>query len=429
MTEPRSRSDPRPFNPDDRPFFVGFDPRTVPSPAFVVDRAAVEHNLRILRSVADAAGARVLLALKAFALPEVFDLVAQYLDGACASGVYEARLAREELGGAVHTFAPAYTPDDLLTLLDTTDHLSFNSWAHWLHHRDACLAAQRHRDNLRFGIRINPEHSVGATAIYDPCAPYSRLGTTADQLAADHARDAAPDGDRWTGISGLHLHTLCENDSVALEETVRAVEERFGSVLRRPEIRWLNLGGGHHITKPDYDRDHLVRIIRRLRREYNLDVILEPGEAIAIHTGVLVASVVDLPINRMPLAILDTSATAHMPDVLEMPYRPAVWGAADPISHPYRYRLGGQTCLAGDVIGDYSFAEPLAIGDRLVFDDMSHYTMVKTTTFNGIPLPTIVLWDSRTGSATTVRRPDYRDFRDRLGARYRGTAEEPGGTR
>ncbi len=406
------RHDPAPCNPDGRPFFDGFDPEQVPSPAFVVDRAAVAHNLDILRRVADESGARILLALKAFALPAIFDLIRGRLDGVCASGVYEARLGRHEVGGQVHTFGPAYADEDLDALLLVTDHLSFNTWEQWARARDRCMTAMARRPSLRFGLRINPEHSVGGTAIYDPCAPYSRLGTTRDSLERDLA---GADGDPWRGLSGLHFHTLCENDSHALAETLSAVEERFGDILARDGIRWVNMGGGHHITRPDYDRSHLTTLIREIRRRYDVEVILEPGEAIAIHSGVLVSTVLDLPVNGMNLAILDTSATAHMPDTLEMPYRPHVWGSGTPGAHPHLYRLGGQTCLAGDVIGDYSFAAPLRRGDRLVFDDMSHYTMVKTTTFNGIALPAIAVWDSATGSLSVERQSSYEDFRGRLG--------------
>jgi carboxynorspermidine decarboxylase len=377
----------------------------------VVDRGAVAHNLRILRETADRAEVTMLLALKAFALPAVFDLVRTYLDGVCASGPYEARLGRAEIGKSVHTYGPAYSDDDMEALLPITDHLSFNSLAHWARFRDRALRARRDRPHMRFGLRVNPEFSVGKTELYDPCSPYSRLGTTVDRLHHDLGKHS----DSWEGISGIHLHTLCENDSYALEQTIDALEHRFGSILHRPEITWLNLGGGHHITKPDYNRDHLVEILSGLKKRYQVEIILEPGEAAAIHTGVLVASVLDLPVNGMNLAVLNTSATTHMPDTLEMPYRADIWGGTLPGGAPYLYRLGGGTCLAGDVIGDYAFDEPLAIGDRLVFDDMSHYTMVKTTTFNGIPLPAIATWDSRSRSLTVVRKSSYSDFRDRLG--------------
>lgn len=378
----------------------------------MVDTTAVEHNLRILRETADRAGATILLALKAFALPAVFGLVRRYLHGVCASGPYEAHLGQTEIGGQVHTYGPAYSHADLQTVLQVSDHLSFNSLAQWARFRKDGLRAQGTRRNLKFGLRVNPEFSVGDTPLYDPCAPYSRLGTTAAQLHHDTVQYPQA----WSGISGIHLHTLCENDSSALEQTLVALEERFGDVLRRPEISWLNLGGGHHITKPDYDREHLVRLIHDVKERYHVEVILEPGEAVAIHTGVLVASVLDLPVNGMNLAILDTSATAHMPDTLEMPYRPEVWGSSPPGAAHHLYRLGGGTCLAGDVIGDYAFADSLSVGDRLVFDDMSHYTMVKTTTFNGIPLPAIATWNSHTRTGTVVRHGSYTDFRDRLGA-------------
>jgi carboxynorspermidine decarboxylase len=271
-----------------------------------------------------------------------------------------------------------------------------------------------------YGLRINPECSLTEPAIYDPCAPYSRLGITRDELnrqITEIAGPASPDriAAALQGISGLHFHTLCENDSYALEKTLAAVDERFGDLLARPEITWLNIGGGHHITKPDYDRDHLVRVIRETQRRYGVDVIMEPGEAVAIHTGVLVSTVVDLHRNGRDLAILDTSATTHMPDTLEMPYRPDIWDAGLPGALPHLYRLGGQTCLAGDVIGDYAFSRPLTIGDRLVFDDMSHYTMVKTSSFNGMPLPAIAVWDSDLQEIVDIRPPAYSDFRNRLG--------------
>ncbi len=459
-----ARANPSPYNPDGRPYFRGFDPRAVPSPCYVIDRAAVEWNLKILREAADRSGATMLLALKAFSPPALFPLFRQYLDGACTSGVYEARLAREEISDQknssqesrnanpgrnesvhpdaaerhrsserspfqVHTFAPAYSEDDLGTLLELSDHLIFNSLDQWVLHRDRCLAAIEKTGDDRdsrttrartFGLRINPECSLGTVPLYDPCSPGSRLGITAEELTHQLQRHGA---DALEGISEIHFHTLCEDDSVALEQTLAAVERRFGEMLRSDRIRTLNMGGGHHITRPDYNRDHLVRLVQDARERYSLDVILEPGEAAAIHTGILVASVLDLPRNGVDLAILDTSATAHMPDTLEMPYRAAVWGELTDrdigetarTGETHWYRLGGQTCLAGDVIGDYRFRTTLEIGDRLVFDDMSHYTMVKTTTFNGIPLPSIAIWDSETQNLQVVYRPQYDDFRRRLG--------------
>lgn len=415
---PSARTDPRPFNPDGRPYFDTFDPACVPSPCFVIDRAAVRHNLAILREVADRAGAVLLGALKAFSGPCLFDLFRASLDGVAASGYAEARLGREEMGPAalVHTSGPAYPEADLERLLELTDHLVFNSLGQWLRARDRCLAARRTRRDVRFGLRVNPDLSVGRVPIYDPAAPYSRLGTTREALDAD-TRSARSGGveDPLHGLTELHMHVLCEDGADALERVVAALEQRFGDLLADARITGLNLGGGHHITKPGYDRDRLISIVSDLRRRYAVEVLLEPGEALVIHSGILVTTVLDVGHNGMPFAILDTSATNHMPDTLEMPYRPDIWGAADPGAAPYTVRLGGSTCLAGDVFGDYSFDQPLLPGDRLVFDDMTHYTMVKTTTFNGLLPPAIATWDSGTSRLAIVRTPGYHDFRDRLG--------------
>ena len=278
----------------------------------------------------------------------------------------------------------------------------FNSVHQWHRFRESCLAARQRRPELRFGLRINPRHSEGATPLYDPCAPGSRLGITRDELA----------GANLDGISGLHFHTLCEQDLPPLARTLAAVETQFGPWLERME--WINFGGGHHITRADYQVEALIELIRDFRARRDLAVYLEPGEAVALDTGVLVAEVLDLKRNDRDLAILDTSATCHMPDVLEMPYRPRILGAAEPGELPHSYRLGGQTCLAGDVIGDYAFAAPLQIGQRLLFADMAHYTMVKTNTFNGVPLPAIAIWNSETDALRIVREFGYEDFRNRL---------------
>jgi carboxynorspermidine decarboxylase len=407
--------DPRPYIPDGRPYFLGFDPSTVPSPAYVVDRAAVEYNLNLLGQTARRAGAKMLLALKAFAMPEVMDLVRQHLHGVCASGLYEATFGREiapkKSSFEVHTYAPAYSPDDLEQIFGLSNHVVFNSLAQVKAVLTSPLSEPA--TTVSLGLRVNPECSVGEHQLYDPCSPYSRLGITRDELNRQIGGDDIAEALR--GISGLHFHTLCEDDSVALETTLQALYRGFGDILALPHIHWLNMGGGHHITKADYDRDHLVELVREARRRFNVEVILEPGEAAAIHSGVLVTTVMDIHRNRRDIAILDTSATAHMPDTLEMPYRPDIWGAGKPGEKAHLYRLGGQTCLAGDVMGDYSFDAPLQRNDRLVFDDMSHYTMVKTTTFNGIPLPSIVLWDSRQQQILSIRHPRYSDFRDRLG--------------
>lgn len=387
--------------------FVNFDPQRVPSPCFVVDVAAVEHNLQQLAAVAEASGAKVLAALKAFSLWQLGPLTARYLSGTCASGVHEARLGREHYGGECHVFSAAYSAADIEQLAAFADHIVLNSFSQWQRFRETLLAAQQQRPQLQFGLRINPQHSEGAAAIYDPCAPCSRLGIPFEQFA----------GQSLQGISGLHFHTLCEQGFAPLQRTLAAVEAQFGELLG--QLSWVNFGGGHHITQPDYDRAGLIAEIQRFSRQYGVQVYLEPGEAVAINSGVLVAEVLDLTHNGCDLAILDSSATCHMPDTLEMPYRPDIYGAdsdsGEPSGdYPHSYRLGGMTCLAGDVIGDYAFAAPLQVGQRLMFDDMAHYTMVKTTTFNGINLPAIALWDSRSDQLQLVKQFGYADFKERL---------------
>lgn len=379
-----------------------FDPDRVPSPCFVVDELAVERNLKILHRVQEESGAKVLAALKAFSLWRLAPLVAKYLSGTCASGLHEARLGREEYGGEVHVFSAAYTERDLREILKLADHVVFNSFGQWQRFQPLIQEARIARPHLRFGLRINPQHSEGDVPIYDPCAPCSRLGIPLSQF----------EGQSLEGITGLHFHTLCEQDVEPLKRTLEAVEEKFGHLL--PQMEWVNFGGGHHITEPGYQVDELIELIRDFSARYQVQVFLEPGEAVAIHTGVLVTEVLDLAWNDMAQAILDTSATCHMPDILEMPYRPTVIGAGLPGELAHNYRLGGMTCLAGDVIGDYSFASPLEVGRRLVFDDMSHYTMVKTTTFNGINLPSIALWNPETDQLRVIRQFGYEDFRQRL---------------
>ena len=379
-----------------------FDSDRVPSPCFVVDELAVERNLKILHRVQEESGAKVLAALKAFSLWRLAPLVAKYLSGTCASGLHEARLGREEYGGEVHVFSAAYTEQDLREILKLADHVVFNSFGQWQRFQPLIQEARIARPHLRFGLRINPQHSEGDVPIYDPCAPCSRLGIPLSQF----------EGQSLEGITGLHFHTLCEQDVEPLKRTLMAVEEKFGHLL--PQMEWVNFGGGHHITEPGYQVDELIELIRDFSARYQVQVFLEPGEAVAIHTGVLVTEVLDLAWNDMAQAILDTSATCHMPDILEMPYRPTVIGAGLPGELAHNYRLGGMTCLAGDVIGDYSFASPLEVGQRLVFDDMSHYTMVKTTTFNGINLPSIALWNPETDQLRVIRQFGYEDFRQRL---------------
>lgn len=385
--------------------FRRLDLTRLPSPCFVVDEVAIEENCRLLAHVQRESGAKVLLALKAFSMWSLAPLVARYLSGTCASGLHEARLGREAFGGEVHAFCAAFTEPDLRDILKIADHVVFNSHAQWARFGGLAREAQAARPGLRFGLRVNPEQSEGAVPIYDPCAPYSRLGIARAEFR----------GDQLEGVSGLHFHTLCEQDFPPLERTVAAFEAKFGEFI--PKMDWINFGGGHHITRFDYQVDALVALLRTFRARHRVELYIEPGEAIAYHAGVLVAEVLDLPVNDMPLAILDTSATCHMPDVIEMPYRPNILDAADPCIEPqmtHRYRLGGQTCLAGDVIGDYAFAEPLTVGQRLVFEDMAYYTMVKTTTFNGINLPSIAIWNSQTDALRVVRRFGYEDFKGRL---------------
>lgn len=385
-------------------------PASLPSPCYVVDLSALRRNLRVLADVQQAAGCTIVLALKGFAMWSVFPLIRTYLGGCCASGLWEARLAREEFNGEVLTYSPAYKDDEITALLEITDHLDFNSPGQWLRYRDQVMSHPRHRSGaLRCGLRVNPECSTGHTPMYDPCVAGSRLGITPGQLA----------GLDLTGISGLHFHTLCEQGAEDLETTLAAVGEKFGHILARPEITWLNMGGGHWITKPDYNRRLLIDLIKRFAGTYGVHVYLEPGEAIAIHTGVLRATVIDIVHNSLDIALLDISATAHMPDVLEMPYRPGVLASCGtaaglPGSPGHLYRLAGPTCLAGDVIGDYVFPAPLKPGDTVVFDDMAHYTMVKTTTFNGVRHPAIATWDPESGKSRVIREFGYEDYRDRL---------------
>ncbi|UTF60346.1 carboxynorspermidine decarboxylase [Gilvimarinus sp. DA14] len=385
-----------------RQYFNQFDPTRVPSPCFVIDKAAVEDNLKILNRVGQESGAKVLAALKAFSCWSLGDLFNQYLWGSCASGVNEARLAREYYGGEVHTYSAAYKESDLQQILKISDHVLFNSVSQWGRFEALCRKAKDARPGLEFGLRINPEHSEGDVAIYDPCAPKSRMGIPRSEFPA-----VLPEL-----ITGLHFHTLCEHDFPPLARTVKAVEEKFAEYL--PQLKWVNFGGGHHVSREDYQVDELIALIKDFSAKYDVQVYIEPGEATAIRSGVLVAEVLDTFTSTVPQAILDTSATCHMPDTLEMPYRADILGAGMPDEKPFTYRLGGMTCLAGDVIGDYSFDAPLQVGQRLMFDDMAHYTMVKTTTFNGINLPSIALWDSRTDSLEVVREFGYEEFKSRL---------------
>ena len=369
----------------------------IPTPYFLIDEKKLRENLEILREVQEKAGCKILLAQKAFSMFSVYPLLREYLAGSTASGLYEARLGHEEFGGETHVFSPAYREEDFAELLCCADHFVFNSC------RQLKLYGERAKQaGKQVGLRVNPECSTQeGHAIYDPCAPGSRLGTT----LANFDPEVLP------LLDGLHFHTLCEQNSDDLETTVAAFEEKFGQFI--PGLKWLNLGGGHHITREDYDRERLIRIVKGLKERWNVEVYLEPGEAVVLNAGYLVSSVLETLHNGMELAILDTSAACHMPDVLEMPYRPPVLESGQPGEKAYTYRFGGPTCLAGDIIGDYSFDKPLNPGDPVIFRDMALYTMVKTNTFNGMPLPSIAL-KTESGEIRLVKQFGYEDFKGRL---------------
>ncbi len=376
--------------------------KDIATPCFVVDLSLIRKNLAILDSVRKRTGAKILLAQKAFSMFSIYPVLSEKLDGTCASSPHEARLGREYFPGEVHAFAAAYSENDLRELLPLCNHIVFNSFSQWDRYR---ALTKEYEDRVDFAIRVNPEHSETEVAIYDPCAPGSRLGIRREDIAGRE--------NDLKDFAGLHFHTLCEKNSDSLERTLKAFEEKFGDLI--PGRKWINFGGGHHITRPDYDVDLLCRLINDFRKKYhNIDVYLEPGEAVALNTGFLVGTVLDIVHNQMDIAILDTSAAAHMPDVLEMPYRPNVVGAGMPDEKQYRYRFAGASCLAGDVIGDYSFDAPLKAGDKVIFCDMAHYTMVKTNTFNGLQLPSIAAWDPETKQYSIIRTFSYSDFKNRL---------------
>lgn len=372
----------------------------LPSPSYVVDESLLIKNLELLRYVKEQTGCKILLAQKGFSMFHFYPLMSQYLDGTTASGRFEAQLGFEEFGGETHVFSPAFTKQEMETVIPMVEHIVFNTPSQFKQFKPQIDASGK---KIEVGLRVNPEFSTQDPehAIYDPSAPCSRLGTTRanfDESIIDQ-------------LDGLHFHTLCQQNSDDLEATVKVFEEKFGQYLHK--MKWVNFGGGHHITREDYDVERLIRVVKHVQETYDVQVYLEPGEAVALNTGFLVATVLDINNNGMDLAILDTSASCHMPDVLEMPYRPDVIGSGLPNEKAYTYRLGGPTCLAGDVIGDYSFDEPLKVGDRVVFTDMAHYSMVKNNTFNGMPLPTIAAFD-KNGDVKIVKSFGYSDFKERL---------------
>ncbi|VAX22458.1 Carboxynorspermidine decarboxylase [hydrothermal vent metagenome] len=374
------------------------DPARIPSPAYVCEEEKLRANLKLLADAQDEAGCDIVLALKGFAMWSVFPIVREYLRGVSASSVNEARLGHEEFGGQMHYYAPAIKENEIAEVVRLSDHITFNSFAQLRLYRAKVMASN---EKIGIGLRVNPECNVVETEIYNPCVRHSRLGITAKEFYKGSI----------DGVTGLHFHALCENSADDLEIALGAVEDKFGSVIGRME--WINFGGGHHITRPGYNVDKLVRLVRSFKKKYGVKIILEPGEAVALNAGALVATVVDIVRNEIEIAILDTSAAAHMPDALEMPYRPQIEGSAGPNVHPHTYRLAGGTCMAGDVIGDYSFPEPLAIGARLVFCDMLHYTMVKNNAFNGVPLPSIGIYRAD-GTYHQVREFGYDDYKNRL---------------
>lgn len=377
---------------------IDIDISNLPSPAYLVDERLLTKNLETLNYVQEQSGAKILLAQKGFSMHAMYPLVGKYLHGVTSSSLFEARLGFEEMGKEVHVYAPAYIDREFDELLRYSDHMVFNSFDQWSRFKQRVQNAPK---QISCGIRVNPEYSEIEVPLYDPCYNFSRMGVTLPNFRPDEL----------DGIDGLHFHTMCEQNSDTLERTLKVVEEKFGQYLHG--MKWLNFGGGHHITRPDYDLDTLIKCILHMKETYNVEIYLEPGEAVALNTGYLVATVLDTMHNGMDIAILDTSAECHMPDVLAMPYRPGIIGAGEPGEFPYTYRLGGMTCLAGDVIGDYSFPEPLKYGDKLIFTDMAHYSMVKNHMFNGVNLPAIASYNEEEG-LKVIREFEYSDFSGRL---------------
>ena len=375
-----------------------FDISKIKTPCYVTDESLLLKNMRVMEKVQNETGCKILLAQKAFSMYSTYPLLSKFLKGTTASGLYEAKLGREEFGGEVHVFSPAYKREEMEQLVQIADHIVFNSFRQWKKYRDLVKNCGR---KISCGIRVNPQYSEIETEIYNPCAVNSRLGTTLEQF----------DESELYGIEGLHFHTMCEQGADVLERTLPYFEEKFGKYLY--DMKWVNFGGGHHITRDDYDVQKLIDCVNYIGKKYDVQVYLEPGEAVALNAGFLVTEVLDVGKNGMNFAIVDTSAACHMPDVLEMPYRPFIIGSGKADEKPYTYRLGGPTCLAGDIIGDYSFDRPLKEGDRLIFTDMAIYSMVKNNTFNGMTLPSIYLY-TLDGKLKLIKEFGYEDFKRRL---------------
>lgn len=368
------------------------------TPCYVVDEQMLIKNLEKLKSIEERTGCKILLATKAFAAYKTFPLIGEYLSGVTSSSLNEARLGYEEMGKEVHIFAAAYRPDDFEEIMKYSNHIVFNSFNQWLNYKSQ---VETYPKPISCGLRINPEYAEVEKDLYNPCAPYSRMGITLENFEEDALE----------GIEGLHFHTMCEQGADTLERILKVVEEKFGKYFH--QMKWINFGGGHWITKPDYDTEKLIACIKHIQEKYQVQVYLEPGEAVAIDAGYLVTRVLDIIHNGMDIAILDTSAACHMPDVLEVPYKPHIVGASEPGEMPYTYRLGSATCLSGDIIGDYAFEKPLKVGDLLVLEDMAIYTMVKNNTFNGINLPSIALYSEHHG-LEVIKSFGYEDFKARL---------------
>ena len=389
--------------------YINMDITNLPTPVFIVDERLLKRNLEMLKSVIDRTGCKILLAQKGFSMFYFYPLIGKYLNGTTASSLFEARLGYEEMELKskdrkleTHIFNPSYREDEFDEIMEITNHIVFNSFNQWRKFKGKVREfEEKNGKKISCGLRLNPEFSEVETEIYNPAGRFSRFGVTLENFREDELE----------GLEGFHFHALCEQNSDALENVLKIFEKKFGKYLYN--MKWLNFGGGHHITRADYDVEKLVKCINYIKEKYNVEVYLEPGEAVALNTGFLVSEVLDITKNEMDILLMDTSASCHMPDVIEMPYRPFIFGSGMPNEKKYTYRLGGPTCLAGDVIGDYSFDNPVKVGDKLIFTDMAHYSMVKTNTFNGINLPAIAVYTEK-GGVEVIRRFTYEDFRNRL---------------